>query len=109
MLLKLASILRKYNLDELPQLFNVLRGKVSLVSPRPLPVRDVERFDPEHYFRHEVLPGITGLCQVSSRSDTDCENLFNLDFTYICSWSLTLDFSILLRTIEVVLRSKGAY
>ena len=106
---KVGKILRRYSLDELPQLFNVLRGEMSLVGPRPLPVRDVEKFAPEHYFRHEVLPGITGLWQVSGRSDTDSENVFNLDFEYIQNWSLALDFKILLRTIGVVLNSKGAY
>ena len=106
---KVGRILRKYSLDELPQLFNVIRGEMSLVGPRPLPVRDVEKFQAEHYFRHEVLPGITGLWQVSGRSDTDSENLFNLDFNYIQNWSLTLDLKILLRTIIVVLKSRGAY
>lgn len=106
---KVGKILRRYSLDELPQLFNVLRGEMSLVGPRPLPIRDVEKFEPEHYFRHEVLPGITGLWQVSGRSDTDSENLFNLDFEYIQNWSLDLDFKILWRTVGVVLNSKGAY
>ena len=106
---RIGKFLRKYSLDELPQLFNVLRGEMSLVGPRPLPVRDVERFAPEHYFRHEVLPGITGLWQVSGRSDIDSKNVFNLDFEYIENWSLALDLEILLRTIEVVLKSKGAY
>lgn len=106
---RVGKILRKYSLDELPQLFNVLRGEMSLVGPRPLPVRDVERFAPEHYFRHEVLPGITGLWQVSGRSDTDSENVFNLDFEYIQNWSLALDFKILFKTVGVVLNSKGAY
>ena len=106
---KVGKILRRYSLDELPQLFNVLRGEMSLVGPRPLPIRDVEKFEPEHYFRHEVLPGITGLWQVSGRSDTDSENVFNLDFEYIQNWSLDLDFKILWRTVGVVLNSKGAY
>ena len=106
---KIGKYLRQYSLDELPQLFNVLRGEMSLVGPRPLPVRDVERFSPEHYFRHEVLPGITGLWQVSGRSDTNSENVFDLDFEYIQNWSLALDFKILLRTVAVVFNSKGAY
>lgn len=106
---KIGKYLRQYSLDELPQLFNVLLGEMSLVGPRPLPVRDVERFSPEHYFRQEVLPGITGLWQVSGRSDTDSENMFNLDFEYIQNWSLALDFKILLRTVGVVLNRKGAY
>ncbi|MGF1539607.1 MAG: sugar transferase [Pleurocapsa sp.] len=106
---KVGKILRRYSLDELPQLFNVLRGEMSLVGPRPLPIRDVERFSSEHYFRHEVLPGITGLWQVSGRSDTDSENVFNLDFEYIQNWTLGLDFQILWRTVGVVLNNKGAY
>ncbi|MEL6441268.1 MAG: sugar transferase [Cyanobacteria bacterium J06621_8] len=106
---KIGRILRKYSLDELPQIFNVLRGEMSLVGPRPLPIRDVAKFAPEHFFRHEVLPGITGLWQVSGRSDTDSQNLFSLDLEYIENWSLSLDFKILLRTVEVVLKSKGAY
>lgn len=106
---RIGKILRKYSLDELPQIFNVLRGEMSLVGPRPLPIRDVERFAPEHFFRHEVLPGITGLWQVCGRSDTDSQNLFNLDLEYIENWSLALDLKILLRTVEVVLKSKGAY
>ena len=106
---KVGKYLRKYSLDEFPQLFNVLRGEMSLVGPRPLPVRDVQRFSRQHYFRHEVIPGITGLWQVSGRSDTDSENVFNLDFEYIENWSLALDFQILLRTIQVIFNSKGAY
>ena len=106
---RLGKYLRQYSLDELPQLFNVLRGEMSLVGPRPLPVRDVERFAPEHHDRHEVLPGITGLWQISGRSDTDSENVFNLDFEYIQNWSLALDLKILWRTVGVVLNSKGAY
>ena len=80
---KVGKILRKFSLDELPQIFNVLRGEMSLVGPRPLPVRDVAKFSPKHHFRHEVLPGITGLWQVSGRSDTNSENVFDLDFEYI--------------------------
>ncbi|WP_052055244.1 sugar transferase [Myxosarcina sp. GI1] len=106
---RVGKFLRKYSLDELPQLFNVLRGEMSLVGPRPLPVRDVAKFSRNHFFRHEVLPGITGLWQVSGRSDTDSENVFNLDFEYIQDWSLALDFKILLRTVGVVFTSKGAY
>jgi exopolysaccharide biosynthesis polyprenyl glycosylphosphotransferase len=106
---RMGKILRRYSLDELPQLFNVLRGEMSLVGPRPLPIRDVNRFESDHYFRHEVLPGITGLWQVSGRSDTDSSNAFNLDFEYIQNWSLGLDFKILWRTVGVVLNSKGAY
>ena len=106
---KVGKYLRRYSLDELPQLFNVLRGEMSLVGPRPLPVRDVAKFDENHFFRQEVLPGITGLWQVSGRSDTGSDGVFNLDFEYIKNWSLTLDFKILLQTIQVVFGAKGAY
>jgi len=106
---RVGKYLRRYSLDELPQLFNVLRGEMSLVGPRPLPVRDVAKFARSHYFRQEVLPGITGLWQVSGRSDTDSDGVFNLDFEYIENWSLALDFRILLQTIQVVFRAEGAY
>lgn len=106
---KIGKHLRKYSIDELPQLFNVLRGEMSLVGPRPLPVRDVSKFSVDHHFRHEVLPGITGLWQISGRSNTDSENAFRLDLEYIQNWSLALDFKILFKTIGVVLNSSGAY
>ena len=106
---KIGKYLRKHSLDELPQLFNVSQGEMSLVGPRPLPVRDVNKFAPEHYFRQDVIPGITGLWQVSGRSDTDSANLFQLDFKYIQNWSLALDLKILWQTIGVVLNNKGAY
>ena len=106
---RVGKFLRRYSLDELPQLINVLRGEMSLVGPRPLPVRDVDKFSPHHFLRHEVLPGITGLWQVSGRSNTDSEEVFNLDFAYIQNWSLALDLQILLKTVQVVLGSKGAY
>ena len=105
---KIGKFLRQSSLDELPQLFNVLKGEMSLVGPRPLPIRDLERCASEHFFRHEVLPGITGLWQVGGRSNTKSENLFILDFYYIQNWTLALDFHILLRTIGVVLWRKGA-
>lgn len=105
-----GKFLRKYSLDELPQVFNVLMGEMSLVGPRPLPVRDVRQFSEHHFIRHEVLPGITGLWQVSGRSDIDdFEEVLRLDLSYIEQWSLWLDFSILLRTIKVVFRKSGAY
>ena len=106
---KIGKFLRRYSLDELPQLINVLRREMSLVGPRPLPLRDVAKLAPYHLLRHEVLPGITGLWQVSGRSNTDSAEVFNLDFVYIQNWSLTLDLQILLRTVQIVLGSKGAY
>ena len=107
---RVGKFLRRYSLDELPQLFNVLFGEMSLVGPRPLPVRDVEKFSEHHFIRHEVLPGITGLWQVSGRSDIiDFEEVVRLDVSYIKSWSLSLDLQILLQTITVILGKKGAY
>lgn len=107
---KIGKFLRDYSLDELPQLINVLFGEMSLVGPRPLPLRDAERFTEKHILRQEVLPGITGLWQVSGRSDVaDSEQVFLLDLAYIQNWSISLDFQILLETIRVVLGREGAY
>lgn len=107
---RVGKFLRQYSLDELPQIFNVLLGEMSLVGPRPLPLRDVEKFSESHFIRHEVLPGITGLWQVSGRSDVmDFDKVIRLDLMYIENWSLWLDFKILLRTFEVVLKKTGAY
>jgi exopolysaccharide biosynthesis polyprenyl glycosylphosphotransferase len=106
----LGRFLRRTSLDELPQLVNVLLGQMSLVGPRPLPVRDVERFDPWHHTRHQVLPGITGLWQISGRSQIETFNdAARLDLYYIDNWSLNLDLEILLETIKIVLRREGAY
>jgi exopolysaccharide biosynthesis polyprenyl glycosylphosphotransferase len=105
-----GRFLRQYSLDELPQLFNVLFGQMSLVGPRPFATRDVEKLSAHHADRHIVLPGITGLWQVSGRSDAmDIDHVVRLDVRYIQNWSLWLDFEILLRTIFVVLRKEGAY
>lgn len=107
---RVGAFLRRYSLDELPQLFNVLCGEMSLVGPRPLPTRDVDKFSEHHFIRHEVLPGITGLWQVSGRSDIlDFEQVIQLDVSYIENWSLWLDFEILLKTVKVVLAKEGAY
>ncbi|MCC5635510.1 sugar transferase [Nostoc sp. CHAB 5844] len=107
---RIGKFLRRYSLDELPQLFNVLLGEMSLVGPRPLPTRDVEKFLDHHFLRQEVLPGVTGLWQVSGRSNIlDFEQVINLDMNYIENWSLQLDFEILLRTVQVVLKKEGAY
>jgi exopolysaccharide biosynthesis polyprenyl glycosylphosphotransferase len=107
---RVGKFLRRYSLDELPQLFNVVLGEMSLVGPRPLPTRDVNKFSERHFIRQEVLPGVTGLWQVSGRSNIlDFEQVINLDLNYIENWSLKLDLEILLRTVKVVLRKEGAY
>ncbi|NEQ38349.1 MAG: sugar transferase [Okeania sp. SIO3I5] len=107
---KIGKFLRRSSLDELPQLFNVLMGQMSLVGPRPLALRDFEGLSEHHLIRHNVMPGITGLWQVSGRSNIiDFENAFRLDMMYINNWSLALDFMILLKTIKVVLFPDGAY
>ncbi|MBO9542361.1 sugar transferase [bacterium] len=106
---RLGRLLRRTSLDELPQLINVLRGEMSLVGPRPPLPREVEQYSPHHRQRLEVLPGLTGMWQVSGRSDiTDFEEVVRLDLSYIREWSLWLDFKILFKTIPAVLQSKGA-
>jgi lipopolysaccharide/colanic/teichoic acid biosynthesis glycosyltransferase len=101
--------LRKYSLDELPQLFNILRGDMSLVGPRPLPTRDVERMDDWHLQRHLVTPGLTGLWQVNGRSKLDFDDMIRLDLDYIEDWTPLADLVIIARTARSVLASDGAY
>jgi exopolysaccharide biosynthesis polyprenyl glycosylphosphotransferase len=108
-LTKPGAFLRKWSLDELPQLFNVLKGDMSLVGPRPLPLRDYERLDEWHKKRYLVLPGLTGLWQVSGRSELEFDDLVRLDFLYIERWSVFFDIVILARTIPAVLKQRGAY
>ena len=106
----LGKILRKTSLDELPQLFNVLKGDMSLVGPRPVTQDEINRHyqkDAAYYFM--VRPGITGLWQVSGRSDTDYKFRIETDVWYVLNWSLWLDLMILAKTVWVVLRAKGAY
>jgi len=104
-----GRFLRKYSIDELPQLVNVLMGDMSLVGPRPLPLDQVEQEDLRQVKRLEVRPGITGLWQVRGRSDLPFHRLVRWDAWYINNWSFWLDISILLETIPVVLKGKGAY
>lgn len=108
---RVGRFLRHYSLDELPQLFNVLQGEMSLVGPRPVPNRDVENFSKHHFIRYEVLPGMTGLWQVTRSNITDFEidNVVRLDVEYMESWSLWLDIQILLKTVAVVFAKKVAY
>jgi exopolysaccharide biosynthesis polyprenyl glycosylphosphotransferase len=100
--------LRKYSIDELPQLVNVLRGDMSLVGPRPHPVDDYERYTLEHLRRLDVKPGITGLWQVKARRDPSFDNAMTLDLDYIENWSLRMDFGILWKTIPVIVRANGS-
>jgi exopolysaccharide biosynthesis polyprenyl glycosylphosphotransferase len=104
-----GGFLRRLSLDEIPNVVNVLRGEMSLVGPRPLPLRDYERLEPWHRRRYNVLPGITGLWQVAGRSDLTFDDLVRLDFYYLENWSIWLDISILFRTPAAILSRRGAY
>lgn len=107
---KIGAFLRKTSLDELPQIFNVLKGEMNFVGPRPVIQEEIERYykeDAEYYFM--VKPGITGLWQVSGRSDTDYDFRVKTDKWYVSNWSLWLDIVILIKTIKVVLKRDGAY
>jgi exopolysaccharide biosynthesis polyprenyl glycosylphosphotransferase len=104
-----GRLLRRFSLDELPQLLNVLAGKMSLVGPRPLPQRDFDQLEDWHKKRYLVLPGITGLWQVSGRSELDFDDLVRLDFLYLERWSVGLDLAILFKTVPAVLTRRGAF
>jgi exopolysaccharide biosynthesis polyprenyl glycosylphosphotransferase len=104
-----GRVLRRYSIDELPQVLNVLRGEMSLVGPRPLPLRDYVQLDDWHRKRYLVLPGMTGLWQVSGRIDLSFDDLVRLDFYYLENWSIWLDISILAKTLPAVVARRGAY
>ncbi len=104
---KLGKLLRATSLDELPELWHVLRGEMSLVGPRPLLVAYLERYSPEQMRRHEVLPGITGWAQVNGRNALSWEDKFRLDVWYVDHWSLWLDIKILFLTAWKVVKREG--
>jgi exopolysaccharide biosynthesis polyprenyl glycosylphosphotransferase len=106
---RVGRLLRRLSLDELPQLVNVLRGEMSLVGPRPLPLRDHELLADWHKARYNVLPGMTGLWQISGRSGLSFDDLVRLDFTYLENWSIWLDITIIAKTIPAVVAGRGAY
>ena len=105
---RVGKIIREYSIDEIPQLFNVLLGDMSLIGPRPLPLRDIEKMDIRHNVRHELLPGITGLTQVNGRSECSSDEFFYWDEFYVKQWSLLLDLKILLKTLPIVIAKSGA-
>jgi len=102
-----GRFLRAASLDELPELWNVLRGELSLVGPRPFLARYLERYSPEQARRHEVMPGITGWAQINGRNDLPWEQKFALDVWYVDNWSLGLDFRILVKTFWQVVKRDG--
>jgi len=105
-----GRVLRRFSFDELPQLVNVLKGDMSIIGPRPLPRRDFEGYyENWHYSRHEGLPGITCLWQVSGRSELDFHNMCILDIYYLRNRSWVLNLRILFRTVHAVLFARGAY
>jgi exopolysaccharide biosynthesis polyprenyl glycosylphosphotransferase len=105
----IGRFIRRWSIDELPQLINVLLGEMSLVGPRPLPLRDYELMGELHKKRLAAVPGITGYWQISGRSDLSFEDMVRLDLYYIENWSLSLDIKIILKTVGAVLRGEGAY
>jgi lipopolysaccharide/colanic/teichoic acid biosynthesis glycosyltransferase len=106
---KFGQFLRRFSLDEVPQLINVLRGEMSLVGPRPQVVWEAAQYDDWAKKRLNVLPGITGLWQVSGRAELTYEEMIDLDIFYIEQWSPGMDIKILLKTLPAVLFAKGAY
>jgi lipopolysaccharide/colanic/teichoic acid biosynthesis glycosyltransferase len=106
---RVGRVLRRFSLDEIPNMVNVLRGEMSLVGPRPLPTRDYNLLEEWHLKRYLVLPGMTGLWQISGRSNLSFDDLVRLDFFYLDNWSIWLDITILARTIPAVMSQRGAY
>jgi lipopolysaccharide/colanic/teichoic acid biosynthesis glycosyltransferase len=106
---RVGAFLRRYSLDELPQLFNVLGGSMSLVGPRPPLPEETKKYGPDVRRRLLVKPGMTGLWQVSGRSDLPWEESVRLDLRYVEDWSLTLDAVIMWKTVRAVVTGQGAY
>jgi lipopolysaccharide/colanic/teichoic acid biosynthesis glycosyltransferase len=105
----MGAFLRRYSLDELPQILNVLKGDMSLVGPRPFPIDQLEKEDLRQLRRLGIRPGITGLWQIRGRSDVSFDKLLRWDIWYIKNWSFWLDMYILFQTFPVVVKGKGAY
>jgi lipopolysaccharide/colanic/teichoic acid biosynthesis glycosyltransferase len=108
-LTRVGRWIRRLSIDEFPQFLNVWRGEMSLIGPRPPIPREVEQYEDWHRRRLEVVPGITGLWQVSGRSELSFDEMVMLDIYYIENWSLGLDLQILTRTIPAVFRASGAF
>ena len=106
---RVGRFLRRFSLDEIPQVANVVKGEMSVVGPRPLPLRDYQLLEDWHRARYRVLPGMTGLWQISGRSGLSFDDLVRLDFTYLENWSIWLDVTIIAKTIPAVLTRRGAY
>jgi exopolysaccharide biosynthesis polyprenyl glycosylphosphotransferase len=106
---RVGRLLRHFSIDEVPNVLNVLAGEMSLVGPRPLPLRDYRRLEPWHRRRYNILPGMTGIWQVAGRSDLSFDDLVRLDFYYLENWSIWLDVTILIKTPFAVFSRKGAY
>jgi lipopolysaccharide/colanic/teichoic acid biosynthesis glycosyltransferase len=105
---RVGRFLRKYSLDELPQFFNVLRGDMSIVGPRPPIASEVKEYKLSHLRRLDVMPGITGLWQVQARQDPSFDSYISLDMTYVNNWSIWLDLKIMLRTVGVIVAGTGS-
>jgi len=106
---RVGGFLRKTSLDELPQLFNVIKGEMSLVGPRPVIEEEIERYGAAAAFYYSVRPGMTGLWQVSGRNDTSYEERINMDVNYVVRWGWTTDIVVLFKTVGVVIFKKGSY
>ena len=106
---KLGAFLRRTSLDELPQMLNVLKGEMSLVGPRPVVAKEIEKYGENIREYYMVRPGITGMWQASGRSDTTYEERVEMDTWYVRNWSIWIDLMYLFKTFKAVIESKGAY